>query len=753
MSRSVPWRRAMSDACSWHQSQALESTLYILRQTGPTGFLLKEEEETKNVKVFLGDPHTCTCPVFQKERDLCKHICWILLKKFRLSLNDPLSWQLGLVEREINEILRGKVTSEQPRSRPTKAISKASEMSEGRAVVDQREIADGDVCPICQDEMLVKKLPVTYCKFGCGNSIHIKCMQVWAEHQLKSSSDGTIKCPMCREDFGPIDLLKTEMKNAGCTKTSAPGIRMDRHVGMTCAHCNIAPIEGKCYRCSVCPNYLMCQKCFNLPVHTNHSFHFRHKRNQRWRPAPRTLGSSLPPALVNDLMHRDLSENDYDVLLQLERNSEGRELSNLTEEAVQAIPLEKVREGGPLLALGSQCRVCLRGFSAGQFVRKLPCQHKLTPTLCPTQFHRECIDSWLLHSHPTCPVDGLPALSAPSTRSQARQFIQEEAPVTSSDPQDMGLAAYGIAVSAQRPVSDRVTTRRVTTREQHQPTGARLDADVTHLDSQGQRVTLMPELRPHNALQEKRKVPLRGLGRGSRSPTDPFSRSPTDQFLTPRSLIHILQTSSALSTPAHDMTSDTRRFSAGSLTSTVSDLGRSDRGQGRRAPLGRRQLSLERVAPSIRDLRREYMDLFLGHNPLTHPPVSETHPPVRETHPPVCQDQMRAALPPRPRLFKPSTLRRLPPLARQPAKSAIRLVGSRLEDSRLECSRLEDSRLEDSRLKDSRLEDSRLEDSRLQDSRLQHPGSLVADTSKPHSEPVTANDCEIETHHQVDTTV
>ena len=47
------------------------------------------------------------------------------------------------------------------------------------------------------------------CSFrqGCGNNIHIKCMKVWAEHQ-KSQGAQLIKCPMCREDFGPFSLLQ-----------------------------------------------------------------------------------------------------------------------------------------------------------------------------------------------------------------------------------------------------------------------------------------------------------------------------------------------------------------------------------------------------------------------------------------------------------------------------------------------------------------------------------------------------------------
>lgn len=83
-------------------------------------------------------------------------------------------------------------------------------------------------------------------------------MRVWAEHQQKTSEEGKIKCPMCREDFGPFDLLKTEMKNAGYVSQAAPGVRMDRHIGTTCSHCGVSPIEGKCYRLNLHYSFYAC---------------------------------------------------------------------------------------------------------------------------------------------------------------------------------------------------------------------------------------------------------------------------------------------------------------------------------------------------------------------------------------------------------------------------------------------------------------------------------------------------------------
>jgi E3 ubiquitin-protein ligase ZSWIM2 len=92
--RSVAYRRDITELCHRHHEESLNSTMMIIDTIGPTGFLLKEENESKNFKVFLGDPHQCTCSTFKKDnKELCKHICWLLLKKFRLPQTNECNYQ------------------------------------------------------------------------------------------------------------------------------------------------------------------------------------------------------------------------------------------------------------------------------------------------------------------------------------------------------------------------------------------------------------------------------------------------------------------------------------------------------------------------------------------------------------------------------------------------------------------------------------------------------------------------------------
>ncbi len=45
MSRTVPYRFECTDKCLQAQTDALNSTFFILRQTGPTAFVIKDDDK------------------------------------------------------------------------------------------------------------------------------------------------------------------------------------------------------------------------------------------------------------------------------------------------------------------------------------------------------------------------------------------------------------------------------------------------------------------------------------------------------------------------------------------------------------------------------------------------------------------------------------------------------------------------------------------------------------------------------------
>ncbi|XP_018960890.1 E3 ubiquitin-protein ligase ZSWIM2 [Cyprinus carpio] len=383
MFRKTMWRKAVSDAVSSHQHRALNTTIFILKEFGPIGFLLKEDGDDKHYKVCLGDPHTCTCPTFQKEKDLCTHICWILMRKFRLPQDHEYCFQYGLAERQILELLQGlhvtKTTS--PNDRRSSEPS-CPEPSEEDGSIRQKDIEKDDICPICQEELLLKKLPVTYCKFSCGNNIHISCMKVWADHQIKRDPRALLKCPLCREDFGTFKQIIEQVKNAGELLTCYEKDCLDKHLGVMCNNCRVCPIIGKCFKCTECSFFHLCEDCFRRTVHPQHCFMVRMKRGQPWQ--------TVEPHISEETQKME----NHSVC------SSSSSMSGVTCDVVpnyvmKSLPIVRVRRESRLLYPGVQCRICLSRFQQGQHVRTLPCKHK---------FHTGCIDPLLRKSN-CCPLD------------------------------------------------------------------------------------------------------------------------------------------------------------------------------------------------------------------------------------------------------------------------------------------------------------------------------------------------------------
>ncbi|XP_054272502.1 E3 ubiquitin-protein ligase ZSWIM2-like [Macrosteles quadrilineatus] len=194
MARAAAWRQLCPPQVRALQELASLRPLFLLRQSGPTAFIVQEAEE-KPVQVRLGDPHHCSCKIHHKSRELCLHICWVLLKKLRLRMSNPLSYQLGLVPRELGDLLEPRGL---PRTVPRKP---ARARAEQQAVVARRPPQSEDLCPICLLPFGDSQLPVVHCRYGCGNAVHTRCMVQVARHQLDSQDLGTdrlLTCPLCR---------------------------------------------------------------------------------------------------------------------------------------------------------------------------------------------------------------------------------------------------------------------------------------------------------------------------------------------------------------------------------------------------------------------------------------------------------------------------------------------------------------------------------------------------------------------------
>ena len=45
-----------------------------------------------------------------------------------------------------------------------------------RRAVERREVNDGDVCPICHEELTDQEMgPLAFCRWGCGRAVHDEC--------------------------------------------------------------------------------------------------------------------------------------------------------------------------------------------------------------------------------------------------------------------------------------------------------------------------------------------------------------------------------------------------------------------------------------------------------------------------------------------------------------------------------------------------------------------------------------------------
>lgn len=122
------------------------------------------------------------------------------------------------------------------------------------------------------------------------------------------------------------------------------------------------------------------------------------------RPPPQNLAYALDnhnasmdldSAMVNvliGLQHRDLTPEDYELLLRLDEQVAPKTVSSNT---IRNFKTETI----DLTIAGELCTICMEVYEVGQTRKFLPCTH---------HFHSDCIEMWLTNSSVNCPIDNLP---------------------------------------------------------------------------------------------------------------------------------------------------------------------------------------------------------------------------------------------------------------------------------------------------------------------------------------------------------
>ena len=332
-------------------------------------------------KVQIGSSMKCSCKA--KGGGPCLHLLFVLLKILRVPPENPFLWQGSLLDHEIDQVLRGRFQVAASKRK------RAGGADAGKDGVQAKAIEPGDVCAICQEdlcddegEILTEHGPLVYCKQSCGNSVHAKCMKVWAEH--KASVGDKITCPFCREDWGPgaVEDIKKEIRQS----RRPPNV----HYGITCAACKAGPITGNRFRCLVCADCDLCERCFSRHAHKEqgHPFVSRPTVDSNWVAATRPPGGraagrgraasdapEVPADLINDLQSRELGVEDYELLLQLDEAQQ--RAVPLHQHLAAALPRPSEAEVAAACARGDGlCGLCSTPICTGRDLselRKAPC--------------------------------------------------------------------------------------------------------------------------------------------------------------------------------------------------------------------------------------------------------------------------------------------------------------------------------------------------------------------------------------------
>lgn len=343
-----------------HTLSLLDSTtLFLVARLGPLHFSVRDEE-ARAFKVTVGDPHSCSCGAGR----CCVHVLFVVVKVLRVPASNDLALKKGYSDAELAQVLDGAwEVAGAPRQafRPRRrSAAPTHDSGEDRTVRRQALGEDEEVCPICQDCM-GEAQALSWCRSGCGANIHARCMHAYAQHRQASGDKAS--CPLCRAAWDTALLRddcarKTKATSACASVRCGVCMGAQRGVFYRCLECSSGPGRRPADFCSACfsglgrahaGHHLVCS---DAACASAEGVSWVGVRN------PIARADERAATLLGDLQTRELTADDYGVLLALDGQGD---YADLPATLVDSLP-----------SGGGRCGDC-----GAQPSLRLPCTHAL----------------------------------------------------------------------------------------------------------------------------------------------------------------------------------------------------------------------------------------------------------------------------------------------------------------------------------------------------------------------------------------
>lgn len=409
--------------------------LYFVGNNGPTSFVVREtvdeDDDGRTFRVLIGSRQYCSCGGVDAEHSvLCVHVLFVMVKVLRVPAENPMVWQLSLVDGELESVLAFRYTMSRREHKRHDYLRRRSGGAGCATIPPQAQQDDGliplgcaddsdDVCPVCLDELRGGLL--TYCVKSCGRLCHVRCMLEYARHH-----NGCVKCPLCRENWGGEEVVAALRRRLSDEpRRGKPG--SETHL-VRCSHCRARPIVGERFRCATCVGFDLCSTCFGHGVHPQHLFakkgrvgdawiaapRLSRRRQGLWRPAAGLAAAGFDRESLAALQFRDLESTDYSLLLGLD---EPMQESELVFSSLGVYLAQLLRE-----ATTAMCVICGRDDATTSFV------------CCGSRAHRDCVAHAIDAGNFGCASCGQPI--APGLAPRPKRRPLDEAPQAVEQEQD-----------------------------------------------------------------------------------------------------------------------------------------------------------------------------------------------------------------------------------------------------------------------------------------------------------------------------